>query len=470
VADWVVVPFAESNNINRFEGRAQTKQKISFNKGGNVGLIKPTISLQDLRRKIYIKAKSDKTHKFWGMYVHVCKYETLEKAYLIAKKNGGAPGIDGITFDDIENRGREAFLQSIQEELKNRTYKPVSNRKCEIPKDNGKTRILGIPTIKDRTVQGALKLILEAVYEADFSPNNYGYRPNKSQHYALAQVRRSILRGMTTVIDVDLSAYFDNVRHHILLEQIAKRFEDDDIFKLLKLILKASGKKGVPQGGPLSPLLSNLYLTRIDKMFENARIQTQEKGYDEINYHRWADDIVILINPHPSKEWIVKRAKRRLSEELGKLQVNMNMEKTKTSYIHKGESFGYLGFDFRKVIGRNGKPFVLLTPKKKSQIKVRKKIKETIMKFRFLSMKEIIKKINPILVGWVNYYRVGHSSKAFSNVRDYVEKTIRRLLERRTRRRGRGFGWKKWGSQFIYGVLGLYWDYKIQHLQPLGIK
>lgn len=217
------------------------------------------------------------------MYTHVCKYETLEKAYF-AKKNGGAPGIDGIKFEDIENKGRETFLLNIREELKNGTYRPVKNRKCEIPKDNGKVRVLGIPTIKDRTVQGALELILEAVFEADFSPNNYGYRPNKSPHYALAQVRGSIFKGMTTVIDVDLSSYFDNVGHHIILGQVAKRIQDNNIMKLLKAILKVAGSKGVPQGGPLSPLLSNLYLTKIDWMFERARIQTQEQGYDRINY------------------------------------------------------------------------------------------------------------------------------------------------------------------------------------------
>ena len=404
------------------------------------------------------------------MYVHVCKYQALEEAYLKAKSNGGAPGIDGITFEDIEAKGRETFLLGIQEELNNGTYRPEKNRKCEIPKDNGKVRVLGIPTIKDRTVQGALKLIMEAVFEADFCPNNYGYRPKRSPHEALAQVRRSILRGMTTVIDVDLSAYFDNVRHHILLQQVAKRFRDDKLMGLLKLILKAAGSKGVPQGGPLSPLLSNLYLTRIDWMFEKARTQTQEKGYDEINYHRWADDIVILVNPHPTKEWIVNRAKQRLGEELNKLQVTMNKDKTKITHVHEGESFGYLGFDFRKAIGKNGNSFVLLTPKKKALINVRKNVKEAIMNNRFMKMKQIIQKVNPILAGWVNFYRVGHSSKAFSNVRDYVEKSIRRLLERRTRKIGRGFGWKKWSSEFIYGVLGLYWDYKIEHLKPLGTK
>ena len=444
--------------------------KFSFNKGGRVGLIKPASNLQDLRRKIYVKAKADKQHRFWGMYVHVCKYQTLEEAYVRAKSNGGAPGIDGITFKDIEAKGRETFLLGIQEELNNGTYRPEKNRKCEIPKDNGKVRVLGIPTVRDRTVQGALKLIMEAVFEADFCPNNYGYRPKRSPHEALAQVRRSILRGMTTVIDVDLSAYFDNVRHHILLQQVAKRFNDDKLMGLLKLILKAAGSKGVPQGGPLSPLLSNLYLTRIDWMFEKARIQTQEKGYDEINYHRWADDIVILVNPHPTEEWIISRAKQRLSEELNKLQVTMNKDKTKITHVHEGESFGYLGFDFRKAIGKNGNPFVLLTPKKKALINVRKNVKEAIMNNRFMKMKQIIQKVNPILAGWVNFYRVGHSSKAFSNVRDYVEKSIRRLLERRTRKIGHGFGWKKWSSEFIYGVLGLYCDYKIEHLKPTGTK
>lgn len=429
-------------------------------------MMKPTISLQDLRRKIYIKAKSERKHKFWGMYVHVCKYETLEEAYLIAKSNDGTEGIDGVTFDDIENDGRVEFLLGIQEELKTGTYKPSNNRKCEILKDNGKVRNLSIPTIKDRTVQGALKLILEAVFEADFCPNSYGYRPKKSQHYTIAEVRRSILRGMTIAIDVDLSAYFDNVRHHILMKQIAKRIQDKDIMRLLKMILKTNGNKGIQQGGPLSPLLSNLYLTKIDWMFEKARLQTQEKGYDEIHYHRWADDIVILINPHPTKEWIIKRAKRRLKEELEKLQVEINVEKTTITNLDAGGSFIYLGFSFRKATAKSGRKFILLIPKKNALIKLRGKLRTIVRNNRFLKTKEIIKKINSVMEGWVNYYRVGHSSKAFSNIRDYLEKLIRRLLERRTRKRGRSFGWKKWSNHYIYGILGLYWDYKIQYLKP----
>lgn len=203
-------------------------------------------------------------------------------------------------------------------------------------------------------------------------------------------------------------------------------------------------------------------------MFEKARLQTQEKGYDEINYHGWADDIVILVNPHPSKEWIVNRAHQRLAEELNRLQVSFNIEKTKTAYLDKGESFSYLGFDLRKAEGRNGKKFVLLTPKKKALINIRRRIRETIKNNLHKNTKEVIQTLNLILAGWVNYYRVGHSSKAFSLIRDYVEQRIRRLLAKRTRKRGRGFGWKRWSSNYIYGVLELHWDYKIQYLQSLG--
>lgn len=178
------------------------------------------------------------------------------------------------------------------------------------------------------------------------------------------------------------------------------------------------------------------------------------------------DDIAILISPYPSKRWIINRAKQRLKEELDKLQVMMNPDKTKMAYLNEKDSFIYLGFEFRKASSREGKSFVLLKPKKKAIIKLRKKIKETLMNNRFLKMKDIIAKINPIIKGWVNYYRVGHSSKTFSNIKNYVIKLIRRLLERRTRKRGRGFGWKKWSSQYIYGILGLYYDYKIQYLKP----
>jgi RNA-directed DNA polymerase len=215
-------------------------------------MIKTPVSLQELRRRIYQKAKSDKQHRFWGIFVHITKIETLKEAYRIAKQNNGAPGIDNQSFEDIETSGVAQFLQEIQEELQSGQYKPMQNRKVEIPKENGKMRMLQIPCIRDRVIQGALKLLLEAIFEADFCTNSHGFRPKRSAHRALAEVRRSV-RRMTTVIDVDLSRYFDTIRHSVLLDKIAKRVEDPDVMRLIKQSLKTNGKVGVQQGGPLSP-------------------------------------------------------------------------------------------------------------------------------------------------------------------------------------------------------------------------
>ena len=190
--------------------------------------------------------------------------ETLEEAYRIAKRNGGAPGIDGQTFEDIEAAGLASFLEEVREELISGRYQPKPNRLVDIPKDEGKVRTLQIPCIRDRVVQGALKLILEAIFEADFCPSSYGYRPRRSPHRALAEVRRSVLRRMSTVIDVDLSRYFDTIRHSVLLDKIAKRVQDPQVLHLVKQILQAGGKIGVPQGGPFSPLAANIYLNEVD--------------------------------------------------------------------------------------------------------------------------------------------------------------------------------------------------------------
>jgi len=192
--------------------------------------------------------------------------ETLQTAYTLTKQNYGAPGIDGVTFEAIEQAGVEGFLQQIHQELINRTYRPTRNRKKKNPKSNGKFRNLVIPTIKDRVVQGALKLILEPIFEADFQSGSYGYRPRRTAHEAIDRAAQAITYHKTRIIDIDLRAYFDNVRHHILLKKVVKRVNDDEIMRLSKLILKASGKKGVPQGGVVSPLLSNVYLNEIDKM------------------------------------------------------------------------------------------------------------------------------------------------------------------------------------------------------------
>ena len=259
-------------------------------------MTKAPSSLQDLRRRIYRKAKFDKTHRFWGLFVHVTKIETLEEAYRIAKSNGGAAGVDGQKFSDIESAGRSAFLASVREDLITDRYKPMPNRRVEIPKGNGKVRTLQIPCIRDRVVQGAVKLILEAVFEADFCSNSYGFRPKRSPHKALAEVRRSVMRRMSTVIDLDLSRYFDTIQHSVLLGKIAQRIQDPQVLHLVKQIIKVGGKVGVPQGGPFSPLAANIYLNEVDWFFDAIRRKTAEGAYEAVNYHRFADDIVITIS------------------------------------------------------------------------------------------------------------------------------------------------------------------------------
>ena len=213
------------------------------------------VSLQDLRRKIYAKAKAEAHWRFWGLYVHVCKMETLRAAYAMAKANDGAPGSDGVSFEAIEEQGVEGFLEQIRDELIQRTYVPLRARKKEIPKEgSNKVRTLSIPCIRDRVVQGALKLIVEPIFEADFQPGSFGYRPKRSAHQALVRVADAIAQGKTRVIDIDLKAYFDGVRHDLLLAKVAQRIRDDEVLHLLKIMLKANGKQGVPQGGVITPL------------------------------------------------------------------------------------------------------------------------------------------------------------------------------------------------------------------------
>ncbi len=427
-------------------------------------MTKTSIELQDLRRRIYVKAKAEPSWRFWGLYDHVCKLETLREAYEAAKKNDGAPGIDGMTFEAIEAQGAEAFLEQIRGELVGRIYAPLPARRQEIPKDGGKVRVLSIPAIRDRVVQGALKLVLEPIFEADFQPGSFGYRPKRTAHEAIQRVAEAIVQRKTRVLDFDLRSYFDNVRHDRLLEKVAKRVEDADIMHLLRVILRASGRRGVPQGGVISPLLSNLYLNEVDRMLERAKEVTRQGKYTYIEYARFADDLVILIDAFARHDWLIGAAERRLREEFDKLQVEINDEKSSIVDLSRGESFGFLGFDFRYLRGLSGKWRPHYTPKLKKRTALVRGLKEVFRRHQSQPVERVISLINPVLRGWVNYFAVGHSSECFSFIKDWAEKKVRRHLAHARKRRG--FGWKRWNRRWLYDTLGLFDSYRVKRPAP----
>src|ERR1700726_2502743 len=437
----------------------------SNKKGGKGGMIKTPISLQDLRRSLYVKAKAEPLWRFWGLYVHVCKMETLWEAYQMARSNRGAPGIDGVTFEAIEESGAESFLVQVRDELVTNTYRPMQARKKEIPKDGGKkVRILSIPAIRDRVVQGALKLILEPIFEADFQAGSYGYRPKRTAHEAVARVAQAIVEEKTRIIDLDLKAYFDNVQHSLLLEKVVRRVQDEAVMHLLKMMLKATGKKGVPQGGVISPLLSNLYLNEVDRMLERAREVTRNGKYTYIEYARFADDLVILIDAYKRHDWLVGAVDKRLREEFGKLQVEINDEKSRTVDLERGESFGFLGFDFRYLRSRRGAWRPHYTPKLKKRTALVRELKAVFRRYRSQPIERVINLINPVLRGWGNYFAVGHSSECFSFIKDWVEKKVRRQLAHAQKRKG--FGWERWSRQWLYDTLGLFNSYRVRRDRP----
>src|SRR6266851_4946705 len=289
---------------------------IPAGKRGRSGMTKPTISLQELRARIGYRAKSAPTHRFWGLHVHLTKLETLEAAYLEARHNGGAPGADGQTFEDIENIGRREFLMGLAEELRTDRYVPDPYRRREIPKEGGKVRVISIPSIRDRVVQGAVRSILEPIFEADFSSHSYGARPGRSAHQAGDEVRLGMNRQKHLAVDVDLRAFFDTIRHDRMLEKVARRIQDGRVLALVKQFLKSTGERGIPQGSPLSPLLANLALNDLDHALE--------KGKGFLTYVRYLDDMVVLtFNSQRGRRW-AERALERIRKEAEAIGVELN--------------------------------------------------------------------------------------------------------------------------------------------------
>jgi RNA-directed DNA polymerase len=273
-------------------------------------------------------------------------------------------------------------------------------------------------------------------------------------------VAQAIVESKTRIIDIDLRAYFDNVQHYLLLEKVARRVQDDAVMHLLKMMLEATGKKGVPQGGVISPLLSNVYLTEVDRMLEKAIETTRNGKYTYVQYARFADDLVILIDSHPRHDWLVKAVGKRLREEVAKLQVEINEEKSRIVDLAKGGSFTFLGFEFRRILSRKGVWRPHYTPKLKKRTALLRKLRDMFRRYASQPVGRVIELINPILRGWVNYFAVGHSSRCFSFVKDWVEKKIRRHLMRARKRKG--FGWQRWSRRWLYDDLGLYNHYRVR--------
>jgi len=259
---------------------------------------------------------------------------------------------------------------------------------------------------------------------------------------------------------LDLAAYFDNVQHSLLLEKVARRVQDDAVMHLLKMILKATGKKGVPQGGVISPLLSNLYLNEVDRMLEKAVATTRRGKSTNVQYARFADDMVILIDAERRSDWLVKAINKRLREEFAKLRVEINENKSRIVDLKKGESFTFLGFEYRRVLSLQRKWRPYYAPKLKKRTALFEKLREVFRQHVSWPIEIVIAKINPILRGWVNYFRFGHSSICFGVVKRWVEEKVRRHL---MRARGRkGFGWTRWSSEWLYDRLGLFNNYQLR--------
>jgi RNA-directed DNA polymerase len=418
-------------------------------------MTKPTISTQDLQRRIGHRAKSAPEHRFWGLYVHLEKVETLEAAYLEAKRNGGAPGADGETFKAIEERGRSGFLTEIAAELRSGTYRPRPYRRREIPKEGGKVRTIAIPAIRDRVVQGALRLLLEPIFEADFSRHSYGARPGRSAHDAIAEVRLGLMWKKHLVVDVDLKSFFDDIGHAPMLAKIARRVQDDRVLALIKQFLKSTGKKGVPQGSPLSPLMANVALNDLDHILG--------RGFGYLTYVRYLDDMVVLtFDTKKGRRWS-NRALERIRREAGAIGVSLNAEKTRTvSLTDPGTTFAFLGFSIRwqpNPTFQKGYPHT--SPRRKKVVEVLRKVGDTLRDSRHLSVPDAIARVNPIVRGWANYFRVGNSSRELDTVRTAVERKVRRFAVRKRKRRG--FGWTRWSSATVYGAWGLYDDYAVRY-------
>lgn len=400
--------------------------------------------LSILRQKLYQKAKNEPKFRFYTLYAHVSRDDVLEFAWRVVKRNRGAAGIDGKTIEDVEASGVKEFLLEIQQSLRNHEYNPGPVRRVYIPKPQGGERPLGIPNVRDRVVQAAVRLIIEPIFEADFKDCSYGFRPGRSQHDALDEVAKHLKDGFREVYNIDIKGYFDNIPHDKLLKSILVRIADPGVVKLIRLWLEApvierdkNGKtgstrptKGTPQGGVISPLLANIYLHWMDKMFHSAR---GPAAWAKAKMVRYADDIVILTRYVGSQ---VKQFVTHVLEE--RLGLEVNQGKTKiVNLMAAGASTDFLGFTFRFDRDLQGRPWKYLNigPSQKALKRERGRLREMTSSHQcFKPIPRLVTELNDHLESWKPYYNYGYPAKGFGRINQYVRQRLVVHLRRRSQR------------------------------------
>lgn len=429
--------------------------------------------LQLLQRKLYLKAKQEREYKFYVLYDKVFLDYVLKEAYRRVKEARGSPGIDGETFYDIEDRGLVEFFKEIQEELRTRTYRPGPVKRAWIEKEGGDYRPLGIPNIKDRVAQMACKMIIEPIFEADFEESSHGFRPKRSAHDAIRDIKKHLQTGRIMIYDADLSKYFDTIPHEKLMKTLELRIADPRILQLIKLWLKApiineggktkGGKKnkvGTPQGGVISPLLSNIYLHLFDRIVNNPQSKFTKAG---IKIVRYADDFV-LMGKHMSKEVLDKT--QELMERMG-----LTINETKSKVIKaKEESFNFLGFTIRydRSIINNRKHFWHIKPSDKSCKRLRQNINTKLKRMGHYPSEEVSKELNWIIKGWLNYYdinKVSYTQSFRYELKRYLRQRLYRYYNRKSQCKTRLYGQRAFDR--LVQNYGLIDPYKPSGLAPL---